>query len=224
MCDAWQATYDSRKKKSGASKETPKQTLEQKVDQRIDLTFAKLVASGIVVGDASTAASNASSISAPGSTLSAAVPGPTSFTPQAPAPSIPEAEMQRAVHSYLSTVTQLALGSRFPLLPLASGLQSGLPSQGPPTVSAMGATQSQQLPVGQHFGPQFFPSAMEAYTHMVPWYPQPQPQQQQQQLQQHQQQQQPPQRLLANSPANASAYQGSSGPSQLDSWDDASNH
>jgi hypothetical protein len=198
------------------------QTFEQKVDQRVELKSAKMVASaGLMVGDASTATSNASSISAPGSTLSAAVPGPTSFVPQAPASSIPEAEMQRAVHSYLSTVTQLALGSRFPLLPLASGLQSGLPSQGPPTVSAMGATQSQQLPVGQHFGPQFFPSAMEAYTQMVPWYPQPQPQQQQ--LQQQQQQQQPPQRLLANSPANASAYQGSSGPSQLDSWDDASN-
>ena len=124
---------------------------------------------------------------------------------------------------------QLLLGSQYPLLPLASGSHpSLLPGFGIPPdsnpVSAMGATQLMQPPIGPNgpvghfFGPQFLHPAfsMGANAPAVPLYPHPQ-------QQQPQQQQLPPQRLLANSPANSPAYQGSSGPIKLDGWDDASN-
>jgi hypothetical protein len=116
---------------------------------------------------------------------------------------------------------QLLLGSQYPLLPLASGSQpSLLPGFGIPPDSnpLMQPPIGPNGPVGHFFGPQFLHPAfsMGANAPAVPLYPHPQ-------QQQPQQQQLPPQRLLANSPANSPAYQGSSGPIKLDGWDDASN-
>jgi hypothetical protein len=140
--------------------------------------------------------------------------------------SVPPSQAEMGVKQAALSSDQLLLGSQYPVLPLASGSQpSLLPGFGIPPglnpMSAMGATQLMQPPIGPNgpvghfFGPQFLHPAfsMGANAPAVPLYPH--PQQQPQQL--------PPQRLLANSPANSPAYQGSSGPVKLDGWDDASN-